>query len=106
MSVKRRDNRNRILNNGESQRPDGRYVYKYIDLLHQTRVLYSWRLVPPDKTPAGKKEDLSLREMIAQVERDKFDGIDSQGAEKTVLELVKLYISLRINVKPTTQAGY
>ena len=106
MSVKRRDNRNRILNNGESQRPDGRYVYKYIDLLHQTRFLYSWRLVPTDKTPAGKKEDLSLREKIAQVERDKFDGIDSQGAEKTVLELVKLYISLRINVKPTTQAGY
>ena len=55
MSVKRRDNRNRILNNGESQRPDGRYVYKYIDLLHQTRFLYSWRLVPSDKTPAGKK---------------------------------------------------
>ena len=106
MSVKRRDNRNRILNNGESQRPDGRYVYKYIDLLHQTRFLYSWRLVPTDKTPVGKKEDLSLREKIAQVERDKFDGIDSQGAEKTVLELVKLYISLRINVKPTTQAGY
>ena len=47
-----------------------------------------------------------MREKIAQVERDKFDGIDSQGAEKTVLELVKLYISLRINVKPTTQAGY
>ena len=106
MSVKRRDNKNRILNNGESQRPDGRYVYKYIDLLHQTRFRYSWRLVPTDKTPAGKKEDLSLREKIAQVERDKFDGIDSQGAEKTVLELVKLYISLRINVKPTTQAGY
>ena len=106
MSVKRRDNKNRILNNGESQRPDGRYVYKYIDLLHQTRFLYFWRLVPTDKTPAGKKQDLSLREKIAQVEKDKFDGIDSQGAEKTVLELVKLYISLRTTVKPTTQAGY
>lgn len=31
MSVKRRDNRNRILRNGESQRKDGRYMYKYID---------------------------------------------------------------------------
>ena len=28
MSEKRRDNRNRILRNGESQRPDGRYMYK------------------------------------------------------------------------------
>lgn len=31
MSAKRRDNRNRILRNGESQRKDGRYMYKYID---------------------------------------------------------------------------
>ena len=106
MSVKRRDNRNRILNNGESQRPDGRYVYKYIDLLHKTRFLYSWKLVPTDKTPAGKREDLSLREKIAQVTKDKLDGIDQDGAEMTVLELVKLYISLRVNVKPTTKAGY
>lgn len=28
MSEKRRDNRNRILHNGESQRQDGRYAYK------------------------------------------------------------------------------
>ena len=27
MSAKRRDNRNRILRNGESQRKDGRYMY-------------------------------------------------------------------------------
>ena len=32
MSEKRRDNRNRILHVGESQRPDGRYAYKYKDL--------------------------------------------------------------------------
>lgn len=31
MSAKRRDNRNRILRGGESQRKDGRYMYKYID---------------------------------------------------------------------------
>lgn len=28
MSIKRRDNKNRILQNGESQRKDGRYMYK------------------------------------------------------------------------------
>lgn len=47
-----------------------------------------------------------MREKIVQVEKDKFDGIDSIGAEKTLLELVRLYISLRINIKPTTKAGY
>ena len=31
MSEKRRDNKNRVLRNGESQRKDGRYMYKYVD---------------------------------------------------------------------------
>ena len=31
MSEKRRDNRNRILREGEYQRTDGRYRYRYID---------------------------------------------------------------------------
>ena len=31
MSEKRRDNKNRILRSGESQRKDGRYAYKYTD---------------------------------------------------------------------------
>ncbi len=34
MSEKRRDNKNRILRTGESQRKDGRYAYKYIDTFH------------------------------------------------------------------------
>lgn len=31
MSEKRRDNKGRILKTGESQRKDGRYLYKYTD---------------------------------------------------------------------------
>ena len=31
MSTKRKDNKNRLLRNGESQRQDGRYAYKYYD---------------------------------------------------------------------------
>ena len=37
MSEKRRDNRGRILRNGESQRQDGRYAYKYNDLNSDTK---------------------------------------------------------------------
>ena len=44
MSEKRRDNRNRILHVGESQRPDGRYAYKYKDLNGDYKFVYSWRL--------------------------------------------------------------
>ena len=46
MSEKRRDNRNRILRTGESQRKDGRYAYKYIDTFGNPQFVYSWKLVP------------------------------------------------------------
>ena len=61
MSEKRRDNRNRILRNGESQRPDGRYMYKYIDGYGRVKYVYSWRLDKNDHTPSGRKRELSLR---------------------------------------------
>jgi len=44
LRVKRRDSKNRILRNGESQRKDGRYVYKYINANGQTQFEYSWKL--------------------------------------------------------------
>ena len=62
MSEKRRDNKNRILQTGESQRDDGRYAYKYIDSYGKPQFVYSWKLVPTDKIPTGKRDDLSLRE--------------------------------------------
>lgn len=33
MSEKRRDNKNRILRTGESQRADGKYMYRYVDAM-------------------------------------------------------------------------
>jgi integrase len=106
MSEKRRDNKKRILRNGESQRPDGRYVYKYYDIMKKPHFLYSWKLEPTDKLPVGKRDDLSLREKIRQLQKDMVDGIDVQGSEMTVLELVKRYLATKTGVKPTTEAGY
>ena len=40
MSEKRRDNRNRILRSGESQRKDGRYAYKYTDTFGKVQFVY------------------------------------------------------------------
>ncbi len=59
---KRRDNRNHILRTGESQRKDGRYAYKYTNNLGKIQFVYAWKLVPTDRTPNGKKDDISLRE--------------------------------------------
>lgn len=106
MSEKRRDSKGRILRNGESQRPDGRYAYKYLDIMKKPHFLYSWKLEPHDKLPAGKRDDLCLREKIRQLQRDMMDGIDIQGSEMTVLELVKRYIATKTGVKATTEAGY
>ncbi len=106
MSVKRRDNRNRVLQNGESQRPDGRYVYKYLDDLKKPQFVYSWKLVPTDKTPTGKRDDLSLREKIEKIQSDKRLGLKTKDGETIVLDLVKRYITTKHTSKPTTKTNY
>ena len=106
MSEKRRDNKNRILRNGESQRSDGRYRYKYIDKDGISRDVYSWRLEKNDPLPKGKMKDLSLREKEKQIERDLFDDITPNGGNMTVLELVEKYISLKTGVRHNTEANY
>ena len=106
MSEKRRDNRNRILRIGESQRQDGRYAYKYKDLNGETKFVYSWRLDKNDRTPAGKAREPSLREKERQIQQDLFNQIVPNGGNLTVLELVKKYLSLKINVRHNTRANY
>jgi hypothetical protein len=106
MSEKRRDNRGRILHNGESQRQDGRYAYKYKDLNGDTKFVYSWRLDKNDRAPVGKARDLSLREKERQIQQDLFSQIVPNGGNLTVLELVQKYLSLKINVRHNTQANY
>ena len=106
MSEKRRDNRNRVLRFGESQRPDGRYQFKYQDNDGKVKFVYSWRLDKNDRTPAGKKRELSLREKEKQVEHDLFDHIIANGGNLTVLELVEKYTSLKTGVRHNTEANY
>ena len=48
---KRRDSKGRILHTGESQRTDGKYLYKYVDAFGNTKYVYAWRLTPTDPTP-------------------------------------------------------
>ena len=89
MSEKRRDSKNRILRNGESQRQDGRYAFKYIDATGKQQFVYSWKLEKTDKTSQGKRDDISLREKEKLILKDLDDEIVPRGGEMTVLELVK-----------------
>ena len=106
MSEKRRDNKNRILRTGESQRKDGRYAYKYVDVFGKTQFVYAWKLVPTDRTPAGKREDISLREKEQEIRQDLNDGIDTAGKKMTVYELFKKYLKQQRNARLTTQNTY
>ena len=63
MSKKRKDSRGRVLRNGETQRADGMYMYRYNDAGGVRRTVYSWRLVETDKVPPRKKACEPLREI-------------------------------------------
>ncbi len=84
MSEKRRDNKGRILKTGESQRKDGRYLYKYIDALGKPQSVYSWKLVPTDRVPKGKRDCVSLRENEQEIHRDLQDSVDTIGKKMTL----------------------
>ena len=106
MSGKRRDSRNRILRSGESQRRDGRYAYKYIDTTGKPQFVYSWKLEKTDKTPPGKRDDLSLREKEKLILKDIDDEIVPRGGEMTVEQLVRKYLLQKTGVRHNTEANY
>ena len=106
MSEKRRDNRNRILRNGESQRKDGRYAFKYIDATGKPQFVYSWKLEKTDKLPTGKRDDLSLREKEKLIQKDIDDQIVPRGGEMTVEKLVRKYLIQKTGVRHNTEANY
>ena len=49
----RRDSKHRVLRAGESMRADGKYQFKY-HIAGKPHFVYSWKLEPTDKLPAGK----------------------------------------------------
>lgn len=106
MSEKRRDNKNRNLRNGESQRKDGRYVYTYVDGNGQKKFLYSWKLETTDKQPSGKRDCVSLRDKIKLFHKDLDNGLAINGGNMTVLQLVQKYVAQKTGVRHNTEANY
>lgn len=106
MSEKRRDNKGRILKTGESQKKNGQYIYQYTNSLGERKVIYSWKLVTTDKVPAGKREDVSLREKIKEIEQKLEQELIITGQNMTVLQLVQKYIGQKTGVKDNTRNNY
>ncbi len=104
--IRRKDSKGRVLNDGETQRKDGRYAYQYTDRFGNRKMLYSWRLLPSDRTPVGKRKGLSLREKEKQI-KDALDrGVMPCGGNMTVSELVERYVSQKTGVRHNTRANY
>lgn len=107
MSEKKRDNKGRILRQGERQREDGRYEYRYKDIKGNTHSIYSWKLVETDKLPRGKKSSEPLRELEKQVKRDLEDGLNSFSAHKITLDdFFDDYIETKYELKQSTRTNY
>lgn len=104
--IRRKDSKGRVLNDGETQGKDGRYRYQYTDVLGNRKAVYSWKLLPADKTPRGKRKDLSIREKEKHILSDLNSGIIPCGGNMTVLELVEKYISQKTGIRHNTQANY
>lgn len=103
-NAKRRDNKGRVLQMGENQLDDGRYVYRYTTPYGQRKTVYSWRLTTSDPMPAGKRKDRSLREKIKEIEKKL--RLEICCEDITVCELVEKYLMTKTGVKHSTRTGY
>lgn len=107
MSEKRKDSKGRILRNGEVQRSDGKYMFRYTDPNGKRQTVYSWKLVSTDKTPNGKRSQAALRDMEKQIQRDLDDSIRTADASTlTVNDLFASFMGLRTDLKETTRCNY
>lgn len=107
MPEKRRDNKGRLLRNGEVQRADGLYMFRYNDAEGNRKTVYSWKLVSTDKAPDGKRCVTALRDLEKQINKDIEDGIRTGDANAiTVNTLFKSFMELRTDLRETTRCNY
>lgn len=90
---RRKDNKGRVLEKGESQRKDGIYMFRYNDLQGKRQSIYN--------------ADLSkLREEKRKIIRDLEDGINSSGSNITLNQQFDRYISMKTNLANSTRMNY
>lgn len=93
MAGKRKDKKGRVLKEGESQRPNGTYMYRYSDIHDKRQYIYAKTL-----------DELRIKEQ--SIQRDLMDGIDYSGSEITVSELVDRYMNLKRSLSPNSKRAY
>lgn len=102
----RRDKKGRILRQGESQRADGMYMYRYTDHTGKRKTVYSWRLTQTDKVPSTKKETPALRELEKAIAKDLEDEIDTDDVDMTLDQAFDNMMQMRQDLRKTTRKNY
>lgn len=94
MAIERRkDNKNRILKDGEYQRSNGTYEYKWSDRRRKRHSIYA-----PTLAELRKKED--------DIKRDALDGIRISEKNLTINDLYELWIKVKRGLKKNTFENY
>lgn len=93
MPEKRKDNSGRVLKNGESQRKNGTYCFRYTDIHGKRQCVYAKTLN-------------KLRNKEHAIQQDIDDGIDYAAGEITVTELVDRYMKTKRNLKQNSVRAY
>lgn len=94
MAIERRkDNKNRVLKEGENQRANGSYEYKWRDSTGKRRSIYAKTLD-------------ELREREKELTKNSLDGIRTANKNLIVNDLYNLWIQIKKGLKPNTFANY
>lgn len=92
-SVKRKDNKGRILKTGEYQRKNGTYVYQYKDIYGKKTFVYAKTLS-------------ELRELEKDIQKDLEDRIDTKTSQRTLEEQFEVYLKTKPNLANATVVNY
>ena len=93
MAEKRKDGKGTVLKDGESQRKNGTYMYRYKDGDKKQHTIYAKTL-------------RELREKESEIQKAILDGINYAAGGETVYGLAKKYLSLHTNISISTQHTY
>lgn len=93
MSEKRRDNKGRILKEGESQRSNGTYMYRFTSSNKKRQTIYAPTLA-------------ELREKEKQIQSDITRGINYDESMRTIAELLDILMYHNRAARKTTQRTY
>lgn len=93
MIERRKDNKNRVLKEGDSQRKDGTYDFR-------------WRTADGKRHSVYAKTLDELREKEAAIQRDKSDGIRTDASNTTVNDIFDMWVRLKKGLKDNTFQNY